>query len=420
MSSVETAPVTPPTFGGLRATRRPTRQIMVGKVPVGGSAPISVQSMTTTKTGNVDATLQQIYALAAAGCDIVRCTCNDQDAAEGLAQIVPRSPLPIVADIHFHYKLALAALEAGVHCLRLNPGNIRKADQVKIVAQEAKDRGVPIRIGVNGGSLDPDIEARYGQTPEGLVASAQRELAYFAEVGFEDVKISVKASNPALMIESYRMLSEAVDFPLHLGVTEAGPLPGGLVKATAGIATLLAEGIGDTIRYSLTADPVEEARAGRQLLESLGLRERRGLDLIACPSCGRAEIDVIAVANEAQEALQALNVPIQVAVMGCVVNGPGEASSADVGIAAGRKRGHLFVKGQIVKVVPEDQMVSALVEWAQKVAADGVEAALADRDVDAARIAEEDRAALLDSQGSDANHSGERIEIIRKRVAADS
>jgi (E)-4-hydroxy-3-methylbut-2-enyl-diphosphate synthase len=406
-----------PTFGGLRTPRRVTRQIHVGKVAVGGSAPISVQSMTTTKTANVDATLQQIYSLAAAGCDIVRCTCNDQDAAEGLAQIVPRSPLPIVADIHFQYKLALAALEAGVHCLRLNPGNIRKAEHIKTVAQEAKDRGVPIRIGVNGGSLDPDIEATYGQTPEGLVASAQRELAYFAEIGFDDVKISVKASNPALMIESYRMLSSVVDFPLHLGVTEAGPLPGGLVKATAGIATLLAEGIGDTIRYSLTADPVEEARAGRQLLESMGLRERRGLDLIACPSCGRAEIDVIAVANEAQDALQALNVPIQVAVMGCVVNGPGEASSAEVGIAAGRKRGHLFVKGEVVAVVPENQMVSALVEWAQKVADNGVEAALADRDVNAARAAEEDRAALLDSQGTDANHSGERIEIIRKRVA---
>jgi (E)-4-hydroxy-3-methylbut-2-enyl-diphosphate synthase len=413
------APARPPAFTGLRTPRRPTRTIHVGKVAVGGDAPITVQSMTTTKTADVEGTLQQIYALAAAGCDIVRCTCNEPEAAEGLAQIVPRSPIPIVADIHFQYQLALAALDAGVHGLRLNPGNIRKADHVKTVAREARDRKVPIRIGVNGGSLDPDIEARYGQTPEGLVASAHRELVYFAEVGFEDVKISVKASNPALMIESYRLLSSQVDFPLHLGVTEAGPLPGGLVKATAGIATLLAEGIGDTIRYSLTADPVEEARAGRQLLESLGLRERRGLDLIACPSCGRAEVDVIAVANAAQDALQALNVPIQVAVMGCVVNGPGEASSAEVGIAAGRKKGHLFVKGQVVKVVPESEMVSALVEWAQKVAAEGVDAALADADADAARQADEDRAALLDLKGADANQAGQRIEIIRRRVGQE-
>jgi (E)-4-hydroxy-3-methylbut-2-enyl-diphosphate synthase len=396
--------------------RRQTRQIHVGKVAVGGDARISVQSMTTTKTADVEATLAQIYALAANGCDIVRCTCNETEAAEGLAQIVPRSPVPIVADIHFQYKLALAALDAGVACLRLNPGNIRKAEHVKIVASEAKDRGVPIRIGVNGGSLDPDIEAKYGQTPEALVESAKRELGYFEEVGFDQIKISVKASNPALMIESYRLLADTVDFPLHLGVTEAGPLPGGLVKATAGIATLLAEGIGDTIRFSLTADPVEEARAGRQLLESLGLRERQSLDLIACPSCGRAEIDVIGVANAAQEALRALNVPIQVAVMGCVVNGPGEAASAEVGIAAGRKRGHLFVKGKVVAVVPEDQMVSALVEWAELVAADGVEAALARADKGAAAEAEADRRLLLNDQGDDANHNAERIELIKKRV----
>jgi (E)-4-hydroxy-3-methylbut-2-enyl-diphosphate synthase len=396
--------------------RRTTRQIHVGKVAVGGDARISVQSMTTTKTADVEATLAQIYALAANGCDIVRCTCNETEAAEGLAQIVPRSPVPIVADIHFQYKLALAALDAGVACLRLNPGNIRKADHVKIVASEARDRGVPIRIGVNGGSLDPDIEAKYGQTPEALVESAKRELGYFEEVGFDQIKISVKASNPALMIESYRLLADTVDFPLHLGVTEAGPLPGGLVKATAGIATLLAEGIGDTIRYSLTADPVEEARAGRQLLESLGLRERQSLDLIACPSCGRAEIDVIGVANEAQEALRALNVPIQVAVMGCVVNGPGEAASAEVGIAAGRKRGHLFVKGKVVAVVPENEMVSALVEWAELVAADGVDAALARADKGAAAEAEADRRLLLNDQGDDANHNAERIELIKKRV----
>ena len=397
--------------------RRRTRQILVGKVPVGGDSPITVQSMTTTKTADVEATLAQIYALAANGADIVRCTCNDVAAAEGLARIVPRSPVPIVADIHFQYKLALAALEAGVQCLRLNPGNIRKAEHIKIVAQEAKDRRVPIRIGVNGGSLDPDIEAKFGQTPEGLVASAQRELAHFAEVGFDDVKISVKASNPALMIESYRLLADTVDFPLHLGVTEAGPLPGGLVKATAGIATLLAEGIGDTIRYSLTADPVEEARAGRQLLESLGLRERTSLDLIACPSCGRAEIDVIKVANDAQEALRALNVPIQVAVMGCVVNGPGEAASADVGIAAGRHRGHLLVRGKVVRVVPEDEMESALVAMAKEVAEHGVEEALANADAGAAAEAEKDRQLLLGDKGEDANSSEQRVELIRKTTA---
>src|SRR5688572_2252264 len=337
--------------------RRKTRQIMVGSVPVGGDAPITVQSMTTTKTADVEGTLQQIYALAAAGADIVRCTCNEIEAAEGLDQIVPRSPVPIVADIHHQYKMALAALEAGVHCLRLNPGNIRRPEHIKAVAQEAKARGVPIRIGVNGGSLDPSLYEKYGGrvTPEAMVESAQREMAYFDEVGFDAIKISVKASSVSLMIESYRMLSEVTDHPLHLGVTEAGPLPVGLIKSTAGIATLLAEGIGDTIRYSLTADPVEEARAGRSLLESMGLRERKNVDLIACPSCGRAEIDVIAVALQAQEAFADKLIPLQIAVMGCVVNGPGEARDADLGIAAGNKRGHLFVKGRNVAVVPEDE-----------------------------------------------------------------
>jgi (E)-4-hydroxy-3-methylbut-2-enyl-diphosphate synthase len=390
---------------------------MVGDVPVGGDAPITVQSMTTTKTADVEGTLVQIYALAAAGADIVRCTCNDIEAAEGLAHIVPRSPVPIVADIHHQYRMALAALDAGVHCLRLNPGNIRKPEHIKLVAQECKDRGVPIRIGVNGGSLDPELYDKYGGkvTPEAMVESAQRELDFFREVGFEDVKISVKASNVALMIEAYRQLSEVVDHPLHLGVTEAGPPPAGLVKATAGIATLLAEGIGDTIRYSLTADPVEEARAGRQLLEALGLRERKGLDLIACPSCGRAEVDVIEVAYAAQKALGDLKIPIQVAVMGCVVNGPGEAREADLGIAAGRHRGHLFVKGKVVKVVPEDGMVEALVEWAELIAADGVEEALARADAGAAAEAEADRAALLDEKGADANNDEVRIELIHKR-----
>ena len=397
---------------------------MVGDVPVGGDAPITVQSMTTTKTADVDGTLAQIYALAAAGADIVRCTCNDTDAAEGLAHIVPRSPVPIVADIHHQYRMALAALEAGVHCLRLNPGNIRRPEHIKAVAEAARDRGVPIRIGVNGGSLDPELYERHGGqvTAAAMVESARHELALFREVGFDDVKISVKASNVALMIEAYRLMADDPYFlddegrsvPLHLGVTEAGPLPGGLVKATAGIATLLAEGIGDTIRYSLTADPVEEARAGRLLLESMGLRERKGLDLIACPSCGRAEVDVIEVAEHAQRALSDLGLPIQVAVMGCVVNGPGEAREADLGIAAGRRRGHLFVKGQVVRVVPEEQMVDALVEWAHIIADDGVEAALARADSSAAAEAEADRQALLEEKGEDANASGTRVDIIRR------
>ena len=351
---------------------------MVGDVPVGDGAPVSVQSMTITKTADVDGTLAQIYALAAAGADIVRCTCNDAEAAEGLARIVPRSPVPIVADIHHQYKMALAALEAGVACLRLNPGNIRRPEHIKTVAMEAKDRGVPIRIGVNGGSLDPKLYERYGGkvTPEAMVESAQMEMAYFDEVGFEDIKISVKASNVPLMIEAYRQLADVTDHPLHLGVTEAGPLPGGYIKATAGIATLLAEGIGDTIRYSLTADPVEEVRAGRQLLEAMGLRERKGVDLIACPSCGRAEVDVIGVAERAQKAFGERQIPLQVAVMGCVVNGPGEARDADLGIAAGNKRGHLFVKGENVAVVPEDEMVDTLVEWADYIVEHGTEAAL--------------------------------------------
>jgi (E)-4-hydroxy-3-methylbut-2-enyl-diphosphate synthase len=397
--------------------RRPTRKILVGSVPVGGDAPISVQSMTITKTADVEGTLAQIYALAAAGADIVRCTCNDPEAAEGLAAIVPRSPVPIVADIHFQYRLALAALDAGVACLRLNPGNIRNPGQIKTVAQEAKDHGVPIRIGVNAGSLDKDIYEKYGTaTPEALVESAQRELAYFEEVGFDDVKISVKASNVKLMIEAYRQLSEVTDHPLHLGVTEAGPPPAGLIKATAGIATLLSEGIGDTIRYSLTADPVEEARAGRQLLEAIGLRERKTVDLIACPSCGRAEVDVIRVAREAEEALAGRNLPIQVAVMGCVVNGPGEARSADLGIAAGNGKGHLFVRGQMIRVVPEADMVAALVEEAERLVAEGAEARLAAADVGAVEEAERDRQALLAEQGDDPNAVGQRVELIRKEM----
>jgi (E)-4-hydroxy-3-methylbut-2-enyl-diphosphate synthase len=376
--------------------------------------------MTITKTADVEGTLQQIYALAAAGCDIVRCTCNEAEAAEGLAQIVPRSPVPIIADIHHQYRMALAALEAGVHGLRLNPGNIRRAEHIKTVATEARDRGVPIRIGVNGGSLDDRLYKKYGGiTPEAMVESALIELAYFEEVDFDLVKISVKASSVPLMVEAYRQLSEATDHPLHLGVTEAGPPPAGLVKATAGIGTLLLEGIGDTIRYSLTADPVEEARAGRQLLEALGLRERKNVDLIACPSCGRAEVDVIEVANRALDAFGERQLPLQVAVMGCVVNGPGEAREADLGIAAGNKRGHLFVKGRNVAVVPEDEMVDALVEWAEFINEHGIDAAIARADTSIAeREAQRDRSVLLAAKGEDANHAEERIVEIRKTVGS--
>jgi (E)-4-hydroxy-3-methylbut-2-enyl-diphosphate synthase len=410
------------TVTSARLPRRPTRQIHVGKVPVGGDAPITVQSMTITKTADVEGTLQQIYALAAAGCDIVRCTCNEPEAAVGLAQIVPRSPIPIVADIHHQYKMALAALEAGVHGLRLNPGNIRKPEHIKAVASEARDRGVPIRIGVNGGSLDPSLYEKHGGlTAAAMVESAVMEMRYFEEVDFDQIKISVKASNVPLMVEAYRMLSEVTDHPLHLGVTEAGPLPGGLIKATAGIATLLLEGIGDTIRYSLTADPVEEARAGRQLLESLGLRERKNVDLIACPSCGRAEIDVIDVARRAQDAFADKQLPLQVAVMGCVVNGPGEAREADLGIAAGNKRGHLFVKGRNVAVVPESEMVESLVEWATYIHEHGVEAAIARADTARAeREAQRDRSMLLEAKGDDANDAQTKIVEIRRTVSGDN
>jgi len=383
--------------------RRVTRQIHVGAVPVGGGAPVTVQSMTTTKTADVEATLSQVYALSGAGADIVRITCNDVDAAMGLAGIVPRSPVPIIADIHFQYRLALAAVEAGVAGLRLNPGNIRKADHVKAVAAAARDAGIPIRVGVNAGSLDKDLLAAHGgPTPDALVASAMKEIEYLHEADFYDIKISVKHSHVPSMVQSYRLLAEATDYPLHLGVTEAGPPPEGLIKTVAGISTLLLEGIGDTIRFSLTADPVQEAKGGRQLLEFLGLRERSMLDLIACPSCGRAEVDVIKVAEEARDALVREGLPIQVAVMGCVVNGPGEAREADIGIAAGRGRGHLFIKGKVVRVVPEADMVSALLDEARLLATEGVEARLAAADVGAAALAHEEAIELRLDRG-DAN-----------------
>ena len=392
----------------MKFNRRKTRQIQIGKVGIGSDFPISVQSMTTTKTKDVESTLSQIYELATNGADIVRVTCNEVDAATGLVEITQRSPVPIVADVHFQYKLALAAIDAGVNGLRLNPGNIRKEQQIKEVAKEALSANIPIRIGVNGGSLDKDLLEKYGDaTPEALVESALKELKYLEDVGFFDIKISVKHSNVPLMIESYRLLAEKVDYPLHLGVTEAGPLPGGLIKSTAGIATLLSEGIGDTIRYSLTTDPVEEAKSGRALLEYLGLRERNSLDLIACPSCGRAEVDVIKVAEEAQDALNNENIPLQVAVMGCVVNGPGEARSADLGIAAGKNKGHLFIKGEVVRVVNEKEMVDALLSEAKLIIEQGIDARLAAADKNAAEIARKDANDLINSQG-DINNFIER------------
>jgi len=349
--------------------RRPTHRLMLGSVPVGGGAPVTVQSMTTTRTADVPGTLAQVYALAGAGADIVRVTCNDREAARALAEIVSRAPVPIVADVHFQHQLALAALEAGVAGLRLNPGNIRRPEHVRAVAKAAAERRVPIRVGVNAGSLDRDLLERYGgPVPEALVRSALREVRLLEEAGLAAIKVSVKHSDVPSMVEAYRLLAGRTEHPLHLGVTEAGPPPAGLIKSVAGIAPLLLEGIGDTIRFSLTADPVEEAQAGRRLLEVLGLRERRGLDLVACPSCGRAEVDVIGLAGEVERRLATEGVSLQVAVMGCVVNGPGEARQADLGIAAGRGKGHLFVRGRVVRVVPEAEMVEALVSEARRLA----------------------------------------------------
>ncbi len=320
--------------------RRKTRQIRLGSVAIGGDAPISVQSMTTTKTADIDATLQQIASLVAAGVDIVRVAVPHWEDAEALVAIAAKSTVPVVADIHFQWKYAMAALEAGVQGLRINPGNIKYQDKVRLIAREAKVRGVPIRIGVNAGSLQKDLlEAHGTPTPEALVASALQEAQILEDEGFGDIKISVKHSSPKVMIEAYRMLAEACDYPLHLGVTEAGPMPMGGVKSAVGIGTLLADGIGDTIRVSLTDDPVEEVKVGNAILQSLGLR-KRGLDLVACPSCGRAEIDVLALTKRVEAAIEKekFGVPIRVAVMGCVVNGPGEAREADVGIASGANR----------------------------------------------------------------------------------
>jgi (E)-4-hydroxy-3-methylbut-2-enyl-diphosphate synthase len=351
--------------------RRKTRRIMIGTVPIGGDAPISIQSMTTTKTADINATLQQIASLVAAGVDIVRVAVPHWEDAEALTAIAAKSTVPVVADIHFQWKYAMAALEAGIQGLRINPGNIKYQDKVRLIAREAKDRGVPIRIGVNAGSLEKDLLEKYGApTPEALVESALNEARILEDEDFFDIKISVKHSNPRVMIESYRMLSEKCDYPLHLGVTEAGPIPAGSVKSAVGLGALLAEGIGDTIRVSLTADPVEEVKTGTWILQSLGLR-KRGLDLVSCPSCGRAEVDVIGLTKSVNEALEreGLKVPVRVAVMGCVVNGPGEAREADLGIAAGKGQGFLLVKGEVVDKIPEDQFVSRLIAEAKKLEA---------------------------------------------------
>jgi (E)-4-hydroxy-3-methylbut-2-enyl-diphosphate synthase len=364
--------------------RRKSRQVKVGWVEVGGNAPVRVQSMTTTKTHDIDATLQQIASLVATGVDIVRVAVPHWEDAEALKAIAAKSTVPVIADIHFQWKYAMAALEAGVHGLRINPGNIKFPDKVRLIAREAKARVVPIRIGVNAGSLEPSLLAKHGRpTPEALVESALTEIRLLEDEDFTDIKISVKHSNVREMIEAYRMLAEACDYPLHLGVTEAGPMPSGGVKSAVGIGTLLAEGIGDTIRVSLTDDPVEEVKVGNWILQSLGLK-KRGLDLVACPSCGRAEVDVLGLTKKVNEALDrsGLKAPIRVAVMGCVVNGPGEAREADLGIAAGKGYGQLIVNGEVqANRIPESEIVEVLVAEARKMAVE--RAAEADADAGA-------------------------------------
>jgi len=354
------------------AERRRSRQVRLGDVTVGGDAPVRLQSMTTTKTADVDATLQQIASLVAAGVDIVRVAVPRREDAEALEAITASSTVPVVADIHFQWKYAMTALEAGIQGLRINPGNVRYQDKVRLIAREARSRGVPIRIGVNAGSLEKSLLDKHGApTPEALVESALSEVRILEDEGFFDIKISVKHSDPRVMIEAYRMLAEGCDYPLHLGVTEAGPMPMGGVKSAVGIGTLLAEGIGDTIRVSLTEEPVEEVKVGAWILRSLGLRER-GLDLVACPSCGRAEVDVLGLTKQVHEALEreGITVPLRIAVMGCVVNGPGEAREADLGIAAGKGQGFLIVKGEVVAKIPEKEFVTRLVAEARKIAAE--------------------------------------------------
>ncbi|CAN5234875.1 MAG: 1-hydroxy-2-methyl-2-(E)-butenyl 4-diphosphate synthase [Nocardioidaceae bacterium] len=351
------------------APRRLTRKIKVGKVEVGGDAPISVQSMTTTLTSDVNATLQQIAELTAAGCDIVRVACPSTDDADALAEIARHSQIPVIADIHFQPKYVFAAIEAGCAAVRVNPGNIRKFDdQVKQIAQAAKDHGTSIRIGVNAGSLDKRLLAKYGKaTPEALVESAVWEASLFEEHDFHDFKISVKHNDPVIMVQAYELLSERGDWPLHLGVTEAGPAFQGTIKSAVAFGSLLSKGIGDTIRVSLSAPPVEEVKVGIQILQSLNLRPRK-LEIVSCPSCGRAQVDVYTLAEQVTAGLEGMEVPLRVAVMGCVVNGPGEAREADLGVASGNGKGQIFVKGEVVKTVPESQIVETLIEEALRIA----------------------------------------------------
>lgn len=351
------------------APRRQTRQLKVGPVGVGSDFPVSVQSMTTTVTADVDRTLQQIAELTTAGCDIVRVACPSQDDADALPQIARKSQIPVIADIHFQPKYVLTAIEAGCAAVRVNPGNIKKFDdKVGVIARAARDHGTPIRIGVNAGSLDPRLLAKYGRvTPEALVESALWEAALFAEHDFHDVKISVKHHDCVVMVEAYRQLAEQCDYPLHLGVTEAGPMFQGTVKSAAAFGALLSSGIGDTIRVSLSAPPVEEVKVGSQILESFGLRPRK-LEIVSCPSCGRAQVDVYRLVAEVQAALDGLEVPLRVAVMGCVVNGPGEAREADLGVASGNGKGQIFVKGRVVRTVPEHKIAETLIEEALRIA----------------------------------------------------
>lgn len=339
-----------------------TRKINVGGVPVGGGAPVSIQSMTNTSTHDVEATLSQIRALAAAGCDIVRVAVPDMAAAQAVRALKAGSPVPLVADIHFDYRLALEAAEQGIDKIRINPGNIGSPDRVEAVAKACKERGIPIRVGVNGGSLEKDLLAKYGgSTPEAMVESALGHVKLLEQYGFEDICISLKASSVPVTMGAYRLMAERYDYPLHLGVTEAGTREIGELKAAAGIGGLLALGIGDTLRVSLTADPVEEVYAARRILKAIGLR-REGPELISCPTCGRTQIDLIPMARQVEELLKGVDKPITVAVMGCVVNGPGEARHADVGLAGGCGEGVLFKHGEIVAKVPEDQLVPGLMK----------------------------------------------------------
>ncbi|MGY0019068.1 flavodoxin-dependent (E)-4-hydroxy-3-methylbut-2-enyl-diphosphate synthase [Streptomyces sp. cg35] len=351
------------------AERRKSRQIQVGTVAVGGDAPVSVQSMTTTRTSDIGATLQQIAELTASGCQIVRVACPTQDDADALPVIAKKSQIPVIADIHFQPKYVFAAIEAGCAAVRVNPGNIKQFDdKVKEIAKAARDHGTPIRIGVNAGSLDRRLLQKYGKaTPEALAESALWEASLFEEHDFRDIKISVKHNDPVVMVNAYRLLAEKCDYPLHLGVTEAGPAFQGTIKSAVAFGALLSEGIGDTIRVSLSAPPVEEIKVGNQILESLGLKPRR-LEIVSCPSCGRAQVDVYKLAEEVTAGLDGMEVPLRVAVMGCVVNGPGEAREADLGVASGNGKGQIFVKGEVIKTVPESKIVETLIEEAMKIA----------------------------------------------------